>query len=77
MAKVRCLATTYMPSGKSGPGKPKFTRYEDWHEEGDDVYAVPGNRLQEFLDTGNFERVKDELPAYQPGLEGEEEGLVK
>lgn len=55
MAKVRALATVYMPSNKKGV---KWERYEDWEEENGDVYDIPGNRLQEYLDTGNFERVK-------------------
>lgn len=69
MAKVRCLATTYMPSGKKGANQPKWLRYEDWDESSGDVYAIPGNRLDEFLATGNFERVKDEVPAHTPGSE--------
>ena len=60
MAKVRCLATGYMPSGKTGPNQPKWLRYEDWDDHNDDVYEIPGNRVQEFLDTGNFVRVFDE-----------------
>ena len=66
MAKVRCLATCYMPSRKKNV---KFERYEDWHEQEGDVYEIPGNRLGEFISTGNFERVKDELPAVVPGSE--------
>lgn len=57
MAKVRALATVYMPSKKKGV---LVERYEDWFEEGGDVYDIPGSRLQEFLNTGNFERVKEE-----------------
>ena len=66
MAKVRCLATTYMPSKKKDV---KFERYEDWHEHEGDVYEVPGNRLQEFLDTGNFERVKGDVVVVETGSE--------
>lgn len=55
MAKVRALATVYMTSKKKGV---KWERYEDWEEADGDVYDIPGNRLQEYLDTGNFERVK-------------------
>lgn len=58
MAKVRALATVYMPTGKTAQGQPKWERYEDWFQEGGDIYDIPGKRLQEFLDTGNFERVK-------------------
>ena len=57
MAKVRAIATCYMPSGKKSH---KFDRYEDWFENDGDIYDIPGQRLQEFLDTGNFERVKEE-----------------
>lgn len=58
MAKVRCHATCYMPTGKTGKTQPKWARYEDWFQSDGDVYDIPGKRLQEFLDTGNFERVK-------------------
>ena len=67
MAKVRCHATCYMPSKKKNV---KWERYEDWQEEGGDVYEIPGNRLDEFLDTGNFERVRDDtLPVVETGNE--------
>ncbi len=60
MAKVRCFATVYMPTNKTGSGQPQWERYEDWDEDNGDVYDIPGSRLQEYLDTGNFERVKEE-----------------
>lgn len=53
MAKVQCIATCYMPV-KRGIKMP-VERYED--EEGEDLtdlYDIPDNRLNEFLDTGNF-----------------------
>ena len=55
MAKVRSLATVYMPSTKQGV---KWERYEDWEEDEGDVYHIPNTRLDEFLATGNFVRVK-------------------
>ena len=55
MAKVRATATCYMPSQKSDV---KFDRYEDEFEGNNDIYDIPGNRLDEFLATGNFVRVK-------------------
>ena len=55
MAKVQCIATCYMPSNKKDV---KWERYEDWFEDDGDIYDIPGKRLQEFLDTGYFERVK-------------------
>lgn len=55
MAKVQCVATTYMPSKKKDV---KWERYEDWEEADGDIYEIPGNRLDEFLATGNFRRVK-------------------
>lgn len=50
MTKLRCLSTCYMPSNQKGV---QVERYED--EEGEDVYEVPDDRVEEFLVTGNFE----------------------
>lgn len=49
--RLRCLATCYMPVSA---GDDMVERYEDVD---DDVYDIPEDRLNEFLDTGNFERV--------------------
>ena len=51
MVKLRCLATCYMASDEPSV----MERYEN--EPGEDVYSVPENRVEEFLDTGNFELV--------------------
>ena len=50
--KLRCLATCYMPVSSESD---TVERYEN--DDGGDVYDVPEERLSEFLDTGNFERV--------------------
>ncbi len=47
---LRCLSTCYMSSTAKGV---QVERYEDL--EGEDIYAVPDNRVAEFLATGNFE----------------------
>lgn len=47
---LRCLSTCYMPSTVKGV---QVERYEDL--EGEDIYPVPGDRVEEFLATGNFE----------------------
>ena len=52
MQELRCLATCYMPSTRKGV---KVERYEDIEDE--DIYEVPDKRVNEFLETGNFERV--------------------
>ncbi len=51
MVKLRCLATCYMSSDESHV----MERYEN--EPGEEVYSIPEGRVQEFLDTGNFELV--------------------
>ena len=52
MTEVRCVATCYMPSTEEGV---KVERYEDDPHE--DVYQIPDERVDEFLETGNFELV--------------------
>lgn len=52
MTNLRCLTTCYMPSTKKGV---HVERYEDIEDE--DIYQVPDKRVQEFLDTHNFELV--------------------
>lgn len=54
MAKVLCIATCYMPVKK---GKPIVERYEDEYGDMRDLYDIPDNRLEEFLDTGDFQNV--------------------
>lgn len=49
MAKLRCIATCYMPISK---GSKVVERYED--EENSDVYEVGELRVKEFLATDNF-----------------------
>jgi len=54
MAKLRCTATCYMPTGKK-PKKgrnPEVDRFED--VEGEDIFEVEDDRVEEFLATGNF-----------------------
>ncbi|KKL67452.1 hypothetical protein LCGC14_2134810 [marine sediment metagenome] len=61
MARVQCTNTCYMPTGKK-PRKGEnqvVERYEDYFGNDADVYEIPDSRLEEFLDTGNFERVED------------------
>ena len=55
MAKVRVLFTTYMPTGLTDRDQPKWERYEAAYGDDDGVYEIPDERLQEFLDTDNFE----------------------
>lgn len=62
MAKVIALDTVYMPTGLTGKGQPKWERYEDGEVDDDlefqpTVYEISDERLQEFLDTGNFKVV--------------------
>ena len=54
MAKVLCIATCYMPVKKGGP---IVERYEDEYGDMRDLYDIPDNRLEEFLDTGDFQNV--------------------
>lgn len=51
--QLRCIGTCYMPSDVEGV---MVERYED--EEGEDVYSVLTDRVNEFLATGNFERLE-------------------
>ncbi len=52
---LKCVGTTYIPKGGSGRDKNVLERFED--TDGEDVYEVPDNRVEEFLATGNFEVV--------------------
>lgn len=55
MAKLRCIATCYMPID---PKKElPVERYEDYYGDKRDAYEVDDNRVDEFLATGNFEEV--------------------
>ncbi len=54
MARLRCIGTCYMPTGKK-PKKgiqPEVERFEDI--EGEDLFEVEEDRMEEFLTTGNF-----------------------
>ena len=52
--QVRCVATCYMPSDKEGV---LLERYEDDYGDSRDVYDVPEDRVNEYLESGNFVRV--------------------
>lgn len=56
MKKVLCISTCYM-SAKKGKKMP-VERYEDEYGDERDVYEIPETRVDEFLNTGNFELVK-------------------
>lgn len=57
--RVQCLGTCYMPARANAAAKgARWERFEDEYDHQDgDIYNIPGNRLQEYLDTGNFFRV--------------------
>jgi len=63
VVKLLCTATTYLPEEEGGD---VLFRFED-DTEGD-TYEVPESRVDEFLATGNFQRVPDSgEPSFQGG----------
>ncbi len=54
MALLRCIGTCYMPTGaKPKKGRsPEVERFED--VEGEDLFEVEEDRVEEFLATGSF-----------------------
>ncbi|KKL11468.1 hypothetical protein LCGC14_2545540 [marine sediment metagenome] len=63
MVKLLCKALTYLPSETGGD---VLERFED--ERGEDIYDIPGDRVEEFLATGNFQLVPDSgEPSFQGG----------
>ncbi len=61
MARMRCNATRYMPARAAAVAHgATWERFEDEYNHPDgDVYTVPGNRVEEFLATGDFDLVSD------------------
>ncbi len=59
MAVLQCINTCYMPTGdKPKKGKNQVVeRYED--VEGEDLFEVEEDRVEEFLTTGSFVAVAE------------------
>lgn len=53
MVKVRCIRTCWMPQEANGV---ILEKYEDIRNE--DVFEIEDDRLDEFLSSSNFEKVK-------------------